>query len=703
MQAVAVCVVLHPWIAAWNEAATTGPPPAVRHIVESVLNRTPFGDGPLLVLTRDETPTPKPVGRRRLAPPLPTITVGGLRTVALKVLQLPVINFQPPGDRTSEPEATVRGLLLITGDGLRTRETLELLLQQANNFVKWNPRSLFLVFFLTVNTQYHSKVTDMLREFDSRNIINCTIVVILLSGQTLAAVSSVIVYTWFPYSSSGKCRNAEIQLSVLDEWDLERHFFRKNSSLFPEKVPRQLDLCHLKAATYHVPPFVTITNENVTEDPDLAGYEIFTIKLVASMLNVSLNITTVALGSHNLTYPLNTSWTEVVEIGEADIAFGGIHETILSRHNVEITVSYLRDSVTVFVPRASKLPVWMNSFFIIPPLLLITIIGLQFLLSAASFLCSDKNEISYYQKFSHTSVNFCSVVFSVPVRQPVTLRTRTIFASWVLFSQVMSYVNQSTLTSRMMQPNYEEQISTVEEFFSSGLACKTTRNYIRVAPKYCVECSSFESCFNRMVRSGKIGVLGPRIYLTHMSLAKFSRKRGLPYAVPLSDDVFAYNVVMIVPTGSPLLPLLNNAILRVNEADLVSPLLYRYSRDVLRSLEWDFEDEEEVQNTFISLPPFKSTLIALAVVLCFCTMVLLGEVFYNRWIETGFRGKLNTDSFCKYVKDFSEPSLSIEICADETLTFKTLQQIPTSCGTSGKTDRNGLEGNVKNPKTRRVS
>ncbi|XP_049796106.1 uncharacterized protein LOC126212740 [Schistocerca nitens] len=620
---VAVCFILYPWPVTRTVATGSRPQPSLRCVVEAVLNRSPLVNGPLLVVTMPGTSSPHPEDRWRLAPPLPEITIRSLQTVALKLLQPPVINFQPYSGRTGELHVTVRGLLLVIDDAVATRETLQLLLQQANNFAKWNPRSLCLVFFLTVDTQYQSKVAEMFREFDSRNMINCTIVVIRLSGQALATMNSVTLYTWFPYDSSGRCRSAEIQLSVLDEWDLQRRRFGKSSSLFPEKVPRQFDLCHLTAATYRFPPFVMVTNENATGDRDLAGYDIFTIELVAAMLNVSLNITTAGPDSYYLL-------TELVQNGEVDIAFGGFHETVLSVGEVEVTASYLRDSVTMFVPLASNVPAWTSSFFIIPPLLFVTIIGLQFLLSAISTLFSHKNEISNYKRFCHTYVNFCSIVFSVPVREPVTLTARTIFASWVLFSQVIGYVNQSILTSRMTRPNYEKQITTMEEFYSSDLVCRTTNYYMRFAPRKCAERPSLESSFDHMVRSGKTGVLGPRIYLTYTSLAKYGGKTGLHSAVPLLEDVFAYNVVMVVPTGSPLLPLLNNAILRVSEAALVSPLLYRRSRSVLMSLERRRRSGEQEHNTFISFQPFKSMLTALAVALSFCSVVLLAELFYNR-------------------------------------------------------------------------
>ncbi|GLV45960.1 Ionotropic receptor 7c [Carabus blaptoides fortunei] len=90
------------------------------------------------------------------------------------------------------------------------------------------------------------------------------------------------IFTYFPYSNNS-CKEYKDYEVLSDCGNL------KNSHIFPQKVPLDLNGCEVKIMPYVIPPYVI--DYNITEDdPGRAGIEVTIMRNVAKRMNFRIRM-----------------------------------------------------------------------------------------------------------------------------------------------------------------------------------------------------------------------------------------------------------------------------------------------------------------------------------------------------------------------------------------------------------------------------
>ncbi|PSN28967.1 Ionotropic receptor 247 [Blattella germanica] len=452
----------------------------------------------------------------------------------------------------------------------------------------WNPRAKFVVVFF--NYKYSQCAMNVSREtltlLWERKIYNA---ILLITGT--ASFRNIVndlnpdaihVYTWFPYQNSEECNEVK-SVILLDEWVFNLGKFIQNAELFPPKIPSNLSKCNLIVSTMTVPPLIW---EPITaEDGEIVykdGLEIHVLYVIAEALNANLKF----LAPEETFWVKVTNKTMMYQIDElvdrrADIAVHGLVQRLEFKQYGDFTRYYYCDTIRWYVPCARRLPSWKNIINVFYPdvwiagiLTILSVSALFKLLAIISLVFKLAPEKDIYRKV-YSSLTLTVSVFleiSVPV-MPKTTSVRIFFISWVYYSFAVSTIFQTFLTSYLIQPVYEQQISNLEELFNSDkkyIIYDFYDDYILESyGKFGTEllskrilCQSLVSCYESIhsnVPTGEVAVLWSDFlikYYTNNGLV--DKESGRRYLCEIEEmPVLTANIVFYLQKDSPLLETIN--------------------------------------------------------------------------------------------------------------------------------------------------
>jgi hypothetical protein len=198
------------------------------------------------------------------------------------------------------------------------------------------------------------------------------------------------------------------------------------------------------------------------------------------------------------------------------MVFGGLPLVVEEISNAEYIFPYFSAEISWPFSRLQRIS------HIFSPCVWFAIVVVLFFVTVSSWcLAKQSNDIRSYTTMSSTLYNIWAVTVGVPVTgMPRGLRFRLLFFVFVLYSFAINTVFQTFLTRVLVDPRYENQLTSLDEILNSGMEfCYdesvntffTLSQYLR--HKEVVEraeiCSSKKVCIDRIRETGNFAFFAP--------------------------------------------------------------------------------------------------------------------------------------------------------------------------------------------------
>ena len=475
----------------------------------------------------------------------------------------------------------------------------------------WDGRGLFLIVVTIRVFDSEELALSLIRElWQIGRVYN--VVVVVQQDDLLK------LYTWFPFSSHDKC--AEVKNVVLiNQWVMEGEGkFVSEGLLYPCKIPSNFHGCTVNLSTFWM---------GVNEE------ELF------SQYFLSHNITK----NHVSDIPYNVTRLEIFEIfmqnlwvRESDMAFGWLALEPKEVYKAEYTFPYFPLQFNWFVPCPKPLSRLQKVSHIFSPTVWVAIVVVLFLFTVASWcLAKQSNDIPSYTTMSSALYNIWAVTVGVSVTgKPRSLRLKLLFVVFVWYCSAISTVFQTFLTSFLVDPGYENPLTSLDEILDSGIEFgyhNSLKNSFVVSSdlrdKEIVEraemCFTEWECIDRIRDTGNFATFVPSFFVQFHKIFNHDHK----IICPINDNDYAFRfITTYVQKDSLFLESLNKFIILSIESGMVDKA-FRYNA---------FLSEFTRHTTDLSDGYFVFTLSHLRVAFCILFfghglsfLLFLWEVFYH--------------------------------------------------------------------------
>jgi hypothetical protein len=495
----------------------------------------------------------------------------------------------------------------------------------------WNPRGKFIV-LVTQNYGAFSKVLAkrMLQLLWNFKVLN--VIVAIPDCE-----SALAVYTWFPYQSPELCTH--VTEVVLNYWIFEGNGqFLLNTSLYPQKIPQDLQGCKVSVSTLEIEPFV-ILSQNNSGVSSVGGIEGRLFRGAMKKLNLRYKLK--LPGNENWGEKLpNNTWTgmkgdlfnNVTELG-----FGGL---LLDRELCELfecTRAYLKDRLVWHVPRAKQVAQWKGFYRVFDKgtwaVIIIVTITVALLLWHMGRTAKGTSYSALAKRLSHVWAS--SLGIAVP-EQTHALRPRLLLMFWMIYCLHMNAVYLSFLTSFLINPGFERQVRSVDELVKSNLDYGYHAGFdkyfndssdeilmkILSRRKHCE--GDGEGCLRRMADRGDFAMLVSSMLVQYKTALKFMDHNGNTLFNHFEDSFLDYDLVMYMSKGSHLLERIDSVIHRIVE----SGMLERWWEEMKNSLRRKRALLTVEESSSLSFSHLKSIFVFLLFGLATSLTVFIGEFSY---------------------------------------------------------------------------
>jgi hypothetical protein len=450
------------------------------------------------------------------------------------------------------------------------------------------------------------------------------------------------IYSFFPYDG-GRCGDNN-QAVLVDQCYIENAGELSNDTyLFPNKFPDSFQGCLVTAVVLAAEPYAVEVNKSRSLDENgvfkFRGLDLEYLAHVTEILNLSAEIILGKEKSYNSTSVLRIQFAV---------------QTGLYNNAVEATVPYLYDALKWYVPcprsvvsTESIMGVFSFSVWL-AALSVVLVMSLVFWFTAKSSYRSVVRESHSYRTLVRCMYDLWCVFMGVSVAEmPRTSRVRVVFFLFVCYSFVISTVFQSFFVSFLVSPSNLRSITTLEELLNSslkygnnpgihGFLGRLEYDGIVNLPLDVFECPDRHRCLERLFTEGDIAVVSPAIEAQYVA-TRMDMEQGKVLCT-LDEYLFPFNRAMYVTSGDPLLPRLNNIVVRCVEAGLVEKLWSEFIFVTRLRNAWKSNDMhcEVCSDDFVvfSLSHLKVAFLFLGFGYAVCTTVLLAEIFWKRCSAT---------------------------------------------------------------------
>ena len=286
----------------------------------------------------------------------------------------------------------------------------------------------------------------------------------------------------------------------------------------------------------------------------------------------------------------NGSWTgvlrEVIE-GVSDLALGALYYRChITGDVIECATPYIYDELIWYVPcaqpnprwsslsRVFKLSLWLGFIFGYITVSVITWAVVQI----SNSIVTAENEISTYTNMTKCFLNLWAVILGVSATENIPQKTviRIVFLLWVVYSLAVNTVYQTFLTSYMVDPGLQQQMSSVDELLDSGLQYGTIGTFDTLMPdlksrryKRLQICDDIDVFARRLALEGNYAFLYSKISTDYMAAVRYVDSYGHPLFCHLDEKFSRQYITMAVQKGSQMLTRFNDVIQRVIEGGLL--------------------------------------------------------------------------------------------------------------------------------------
>jgi hypothetical protein len=503
-------------------------------------------------------------------------------------------------DGSKRREQHKHGGYIIFIKAVKVVEQVRSQLTQLKTTAGWNSRAYVVIVVMSDLNYSFGRVSaeDILAEFWSEKIVNTAVLLPasdcsklrfqnpVEGAENMELVALQEVYVYFPYQATNKCGNIT-HASLLDYWvksdSLEGRFLR-NVPLFPSKIPPDLHGCTLSVSTFELEP-VIMKRKSAYDD----GLEIRLLNTILSYLNLSAVFLPPPPKNERWGRHLpNGSWDGIigsVAQRRSDVAVGGIVVHNMTEDSVDVTFSYLEQGINWYVPCAKALPHRMNITSVFTTILWLGIILMYIIVSSLIWYLykSRWKSSEFFQNMSQSFIicllNLWAVMLgiSASLHIPNSATIRMLYILLIFYSLGLNTVYQALLTTYLVEPRLEKQISTEEQLLQSGLELginphfeQSGKGMFRSQYPNMIPCPDTEECLRRLAEKGDLAVLCAERVGEYMGMFKFPDSNGKPAYCKLYEQFTTLNMAMCMQKGDPLLYYFNKVIMHVFETGLLN-------------------------------------------------------------------------------------------------------------------------------------
>ncbi|KAJ4443941.1 hypothetical protein ANN_05730 [Periplaneta americana] len=416
----------------------------------------------------------------------------------------------------------------------------------------WNARQRFVAAVPNVRNDSKERVAeDVLAAFWKHNVINA--IVLTPSYQRIPEEEQVPlmnVYTWFPYHPVGRCANVKDAVLV-DQWVVDGEdetYFLYNASLFPKKTGLKFTGCTLTIGTFEYAPVVMdVESQNNVSTVYKGGTEVFLTRIIAEKMNMSLVVLNPPADGWRWGFETNGKWTGVTGMlinGECDTVMGNWYYRCHLVEEVECITQHNMDDTRWFVPCAKPYPRWLSITRVFQPSLwlsfFLTYVTIAFVMR--KLVQIKKSTFKDYKlKYIYNSLVECLLDFwAVILGQsacdiPQVTLIRSLFLLWLVMCLAINTVYQTFLTTFLIEPGLQQQISSEDELLNSNLVLGIPDTYVSLYPdlkddryKRQIHCPNVLKCQDRVALKGDMSVLFSILNTEYVTATRHTDGSGKP-------------------------------------------------------------------------------------------------------------------------------------------------------------------------------
>ncbi|PSN36867.1 Ionotropic receptor 666 [Blattella germanica] len=404
----------------------------------------------------------------------------------------------------------------------------------------WNAKSQFFIVVTNMMDQFIGELAnDILQELWNYNVFKAFVIIPIIAEFNTAIKKPELMpkfnlYTRIPYHSAKICLKFS-DAFLLEQWSKE---FNNNSvslkKILKHTIPTNFNSCPLRVLAHSKEYKWEVDNKG---EKRLKYYD--PLLLLLSVVLEKLNITLVQTPPKviNDSYKEMENVLENVFFGETDIGSGVIMDfwpamfADFARNGIAyqcvwyVPCKQYKSRVTT-VTRIFNASVW----FTIASSILLT----SFMMKIITIICTHKgvSESSLFKSISNCLCSLWAVLLGVGLHKlPSSSSLRTLFLIFVCYSFGLNTIFQTYFTSLLVDPGYEHQIESVEEFLRSNLEFGyfpafdyhffvSSKKSDKEILKRRIYCNDRKYCFDRVNREGDfvyfelavIGELYKRLY-----------------------------------------------------------------------------------------------------------------------------------------------------------------------------------------------
>ena len=530
----------------------------------------------------------------------------------------------------------------------------------------WNPRGKFLILLLQ---------TDILSAYDKKNlavaiftefwkywVVNVVVLTRCPSTTLRDADSEMEIlpvldaYIWFPYRPPGSCGKTGDAI-LYDRWVMDndnKGHFLYNASLYPNKIPKHFHGCPLRVSAFEYAPVMMgmKTNNDSTIEYE-EGIEVKLLHEMAKRTNVSILYRPPPPDNGYWGEDLgNGSWTglpgEIIR-GYSDIALDNFWYKCHLINEMECLVPHFVDSARWFVPCAKPYPRWTSITRVFKAYLWLGFLAAYVTVSLFMWIVvklyykihsSDKHNEAY-TNIIKCFLNFWAVILeeSSSNEPPQAPSIRCVFLMWVLYCWAVNTVYQTFLTSYLVDTGLQNQISSEEELFHSGIKYGIHKAILFHIPHLAskrysrrIDCVTFEECQDRAALKGDLAYVFSSLNMAYVIAERYMDGNGKPLICKF-DEVVSNQIISIpVQKGLPMMDEFNDVIQDVVEAGLLEQCLtdIKYKATLTAAKDFILPPGEY---TKLTLEHLQSPFYFLFLGYAFSVVALIAEVLFH-WRAT---------------------------------------------------------------------
>ena len=465
------------------------------------------------------------------------------------------------------------------------------------NTWEWNPRAKFVVFVVKIRGVHTQRLAeDIVAELWTSKIVNSVVLIPLLdTNLSTDTVNILDAYIWFPYHPTGKCpQDKHVTLHDRWVWDagISGHFLH-NACLFPPKIPNDLQGCPLIVSTFESPPFIMKRSTSKVDTKSIIyekGLEIQIVSEFAKTTNSSITYRVPPPDCAKWGWDVgNGTWNGVT--GEIARSFSdiGIADLTYRCHlvkEIECLKPYFIDKFRWYVPCATSYPRWMSLTRVFSLSLWLAVVTAYVVVSTVmwkvvkitSIISTKAARNHAYTSLPKCLLNFWAIILeeSASNHPPDVAAVRAVFFGWVLYCWAVNTVYQAHLTSFLIDPGLQHQLSSEDEILTSGIEYSTVSSLVVLYSdlkgtryRHINNTVDVDLALGR-IAEGTLAFLYYKFPVEYNIALKYKDANGVPSICKIKDDFVTYISTIFVPKGFPLTPKYNRVLLALMQAGIVN-------------------------------------------------------------------------------------------------------------------------------------